>query len=211
MKSFVSCFKMIARFGLMFLVLISISSFPAQAARNLDKSKEAPQRFVTIDFNNVDINVFIKFISELTGKNFVIDQRVKGNVTIISPTKISIKEAYRVFESVLEVHGYSAVKAGKVTKIIPAPDARSKNIETKLRAEVAFPQDRLVTQLMPLRYADPTEIKRLFTPLVSKSSVIVAFFSPKKRGKKRFSRKKLNSWLMSAPIRLSCLPARTIR
>jgi len=175
MKSFVSCFKMIARFGLMFLVLISISSFPAQAARNLDKSKEAPQRFVTIDFNNVDINVFIKFISELTGKNFVIDQRVKGNVTIISPTKISIKEAYRVFESVLEVHGYSAVKAGKVSKIIPAPDARTKNIETKLRAEVAAPQDRLVTQLMPLRYANPTEIKRLFTPLVSKSSVIVAY------------------------------------
>jgi general secretion pathway protein D len=96
-------------------------------------------------------------------------------VTIISPTKISIKEAYRVFESVLEVHGYSAVKAGKVTKIIPAPDARSKNIETKLRAEVASPQDRLVTQLMPLRYADPDEIKRLFTPLVSKSSVIVAY------------------------------------
>ena len=175
MKSFVSCFKMIARVGLMFLVLISISSFPAQAARNPAKSKGEPQRFVTIDFNNVDINVFIKFISELTGKNFVIDQRVKGNVTIISPTKISIKEAYRVFESVLEVHGYSAVKAGKVTKIIPAPDARSKNIETKLRAEVAFPQDRLVTQLMPLRYADPTEIKRLFTPLVSKSSVIVAY------------------------------------
>jgi general secretion pathway protein D len=175
MKSFVSSFKLIARFGLMFLVLISISFPSVQAARNTDKSKREPQRFVTIDFNNVDINVFIKFISELTGKNFVIDQRVKGNVTIISPTKISIKEAYRVFESVLEVHGYSAVKAGKVTKIIPAPDARSKNIETKLRAEVTSPQDRLVTQLMPLRYADPTEIKRLFTPMVSKSSVIVDY------------------------------------
>jgi general secretion pathway protein D len=175
MKSFVSCFKMIARFGLIFLLFTSISSIPVQAARSSAKSKGEPQRFVTIDFNNVDINVFIKFISELTGKNFVIDQRVKGNVTIISPTKISIREAYRVFESVLEVHGYSAVKAGKVTKIIPAPDARSKNIETKLRAEVASPQDRLVTQLMPLRYANPTEIKRLFTPMVSKSSVIVDY------------------------------------
>ena len=175
MKSFVSCFKMIARFGLILLLFAAISSIPVQAARNSAKSKGEPQRFVTIDFNNVDINVFIKFISELTGKNFVIDQRVKGNVTIISPTKISIKEAYRVFESVLEVHGFSAVKAGKVTKIIPATDARSKNIETKLRAEVASPQDRLVTQLMPLRYADPTEIKRLFTPLVSKSSVIVDY------------------------------------
>ncbi len=175
MKTFVSCFKMTTRFGLIFLLLASISFSPAQAARNAAKSNAKQQRFVTIDFNNVDINVFIKFISELTGKNFVIDQRVKGNVTIISPTKISIKEAYRVFESVLEVHGYSAVKAGQVTKIIPAPDARSKNIETRLRAEVTAPQDRLVTQLMPLRYANPTEIKRLFTPMVSKSSVIVDY------------------------------------
>ena len=175
MKSFVSFLKISARLGLMLLLLTSVSAIPVQAARNSAKSKGEPQRFVTIDFNNVDINVFIKFISELTGKNFVIDQRVKGNVTIISPTKISIKEAYRVFESVLEVHGYSAVKAGKVTKIIPAPDARSKNIETKLRPEVASPQDRLVTQLMPLRYADPADIKRLFTPMVSKSSVIADY------------------------------------
>jgi general secretion pathway protein D len=175
MKTFVSCLKMIGRFGLIFLLVITISSLPGRAARKSDTSQKEPQRFVTIDFNNVDINVFIKFISELTGRNFVIDQRVKGNVTIISPTKISIKEAYRVFESVLEVHGYSAVRAGKVTKIIPAPDARSKNIETKIRPEVASARDRLVTQLMPLRYADPTEIKRLFTPLVSKSSVIVDY------------------------------------
>ncbi|MBW2539432.1 MAG: hypothetical protein JRE27_07490, partial [Deltaproteobacteria bacterium] len=56
------------------------------------------ERFITIDFNNVDITIFIKFISELTGKNFIVDRRVKGKVTIISPTKISVKEAYRVFQ-----------------------------------------------------------------------------------------------------------------
>jgi general secretion pathway protein D len=55
-------------------------------------------RFVTIDFDNVDIQIFIKFISELTGKNFVVDKAVKGKVTIISPTKISVDEAYTVFE-----------------------------------------------------------------------------------------------------------------
>jgi general secretion pathway protein D len=70
------------------------------------------QRFVSIDFNNVDISVFIKFISELTGKNFVIDQRVKGKVTIISPSKISVDEAYKVFESVLDVHGFATVETG---------------------------------------------------------------------------------------------------
>jgi len=132
-------------------------------------------RYVTIDFNNVDINVFIKFISELTGKNFIVDQRVKGNVTIISPTKISITEAFKVFESVLEVHGYTTVRAGRVTKILPAPDARTKDIETILKTGSGKPEDKLVTQLVPLTYADPNEIKRLFTPLVSKSSVMAAY------------------------------------
>lgn len=134
-----------------------------------------PEQFVSIDFNNVDINVFIKFMSELTGTNFVVDQRVRGKVTIISPSKISLKEAYKVFESVLEVHGYTTVQSGEVVKIIPSPDARSKSIETKLREESTTPRDRVVTQLIPLKYADPIEIKRLFTPMVSKSSVILAY------------------------------------
>ena len=139
------------------------------------QQKSHPQQFVSIDFNNVDINVFIKFMSELTGTNFVVDQRVKGKVTIISPSKISLTEAYKVFESVLEVHGYTTVKAGEVTKIIPAPDARSKNVETRLREESRAPHDKIVTQLIPLKYADVVEIKRLFTPMVSKSSIILAY------------------------------------
>ena len=154
------------------LVLMSLAvSVSAQKAG----TPKVGDRFVTIDFNNVDINVFIKFISELTGRNFIVDQRVRGNVTIISPTKISVDEAYRVFESVLEVHGFTTVQAGKVTKILPSPEARTQNIETYLESRRLPPEDRLVTQLIPLTYADPDEIKRLFTPLVSKSSVIVSY------------------------------------
>ena len=159
-------------------VLLLMSPFTlAQETKAGKRSKQnnSPQQFVSIDFNNVDINVFIKFISELTGTNFVIDQRVKGKVTIISPSKISLKEAYKVFESVLEVHGYTTVTSGEVIKIIPSPDARSKSIETKLREEATAPGDRVVTQLIPLKYASPVEIKRLFTPMVSKSSVILAY------------------------------------
>jgi len=158
------------------LVIVALSS-QICVAQSSTKSGQAknPEQFVSIDFNNVDINVFIKFMSELSGTNFVVDQRVKGKVTIISPSKISLDEAYKVFESVLEVHGYTTVQSGEVVKIIPAPDARSKNIETKLREESAAPEDKVVTQLIPLRYADPVEIKRLFTPMVSKSSVILAY------------------------------------
>ena len=139
-------------------------------------AKQAPdRRYVTIDFDNVDIALLIKFISELTGKNFVIDKGVKGKVTIISPTKISVEEAYRVFESVLEVHGFTTVPAGSVTKIVPAVQARSKNIETRLREEAIDPEDKVVTQLIPLEYADPNELKKLFAPLISKSSVIISY------------------------------------
>jgi general secretion pathway protein D len=147
------------------------SSKKQKASRKQRESKQ----FVSIDFNNVDINVFIKFISELTKKNFVVDKRVKGQVTIISPAKISVQEAYKVFESVLEVHGFTTVKAGEVIKIIPSPDARSKNIETILKKEADSPEDKVVTQLIPLMYADPNEIKRLFAPFISKSSVILAY------------------------------------
>ena len=61
------------------------------------ESEEELERYVTIDFENVDINLFIKYISELTGRNFIIDKSVRGNVTIVSPTKISVEEAYKVF------------------------------------------------------------------------------------------------------------------
>jgi general secretion pathway protein D len=137
--------------------------------------REPESRYVTIDFDNVDITLFIKFISELTGKNFIIDNAVKGKVTIISPTKISIDEAYKVFESVLEVHGFTTVPAGSVIKIVRAVEARSKSIETRLREEAATPEDRVVTQLIPLDYANPDELSKLFRPLISKNSVIVSY------------------------------------
>jgi general secretion pathway protein D len=152
-----------------------IKSGMAQEAKSASGSPAGSDQFVSIDFNDVDINVFIKFMSELTGTNFVVDQRVKGKVTIISPSKISMDEAYKVFESVLEVHGYTTVRAGEIVKIVPSPDARSKSIETRLREEAANPQDKVITQLVPLKYADPDEIKRLFTPMISKSSVILSY------------------------------------
>ena len=167
----------IIKYFLWAILLVAVLALMLPSSRILaqESGKETPQQYVSIDFNNVDINVFIKFMSELTGTNFVVDQRVKGKVTIISPSKISLNEAYKVFESVLEVHGYTTVQSGEVVKIIPSPDARSKSIETKLREESETPRDRVVTQLIPLKYADPVEIKRLFTPMVSKSSVILAY------------------------------------
>ncbi|WP_161629914.1 type II secretion system secretin GspD [Desulfogranum mediterraneum] len=132
------------------------------------------QRFVTIDFNDVDINLFIKYISELTRKNFIVDRAVKGKVTIISPSQISEQDAYRVFESVLEVHGFTTVPSGSIIKIVPAVQARSKSIATILKQGSETPQDRVVTQIIPLVHTNADDLKKILAPLVSKTSVLIS-------------------------------------
>jgi general secretion pathway protein D len=132
------------------------------------------QRYVTIDFNDVDINLFIKYISELTKRNFVVDRAVKGKVTIISPTRISEEDAYKVFESVLEVNGFTTVPAGSIIKIVPAVQARSKSIATIRKPGVQYPEDKVVTQILELTHANPNEVKKILAPLVSKTSVVIS-------------------------------------
>lgn len=161
------------------LIINSFSPIASAAEKTQSTDSKAAGNYISIDFNNVDINVFIKFISELTGKNFVVDNRVKGNVTIISPSKISVNEAYGVFESVLAIHGFTAIKAGKVTKVIPSPEARSENVDTRISTGISnggeSPIDRIVTRIVPLKFAEADELKKLFTPLISKGSVILSY------------------------------------
>jgi general secretion pathway protein D len=132
-------------------------------------------RYVTIDFDNVDISVFIKFVSELTGRNFVVDDKVKGRVTVISPKKISVDEVYKVFESVLDIYGFATVQAGDVTKVILAQDARGKNQELRLKREAVASEDKIVTQILTLEHASPDEMKKILDPLISKTSIIISY------------------------------------
>ncbi|MFH0997413.1 MAG: type II secretion system secretin GspD [Pseudomonadota bacterium] len=165
-----------------FLMLFLFSEMPAAAK---EKGVSQPQKpsesaafsngLISIDFNNVDIAVLIKFISDLTGKNMVVDQRVTGKVTIISPDKITVAEAYKVFESVLEVYGYTAIESGGLVKIVPLSEARTRGIETLIRESSGSSDDRVVTQVIPLKYANAVLISRIFVPLISKSSVLMAY------------------------------------
>jgi len=132
---------------------------------------------ITINFDNADLRTVIKFISELTGKNFLVDDKVKGTVTIISPTDITVDEAYHVFLSVLEMKGFTVVEAGKVLKVVPSGEARYRDIET-LKVEDSLRvgrEDRMITQLIPLQHANANDLRGLLSPLVSKESQIVAY------------------------------------
>lgn len=139
-----------------------------------DRSATDNSRSISIDFDNVDILLFIKYMSELTGKNFIVDKAVKGKVTIISPRKISENEAYRVFESVLEVHGFTTVTSGPVIKIVPSAIARTQNIDTLHMGSKEAPEDKVVTKLIQLKHTSPAEIKKALAPLLAKTSVMIA-------------------------------------
>ncbi|MBN1635750.1 MAG: type II secretion system protein GspD, partial [Deltaproteobacteria bacterium] len=127
------------------------------------------EQYVTMDFDGVDIKVFIKFIADVTGKNFIVDDKVTGKITVISPTKISLEEAYVVFLSVLEVNGFSTVPSNGIIKIVRSADAITKSIETKMAGKLQR-EDRMITQIIPLKYADANDMKTLLTPLISKGT-----------------------------------------
>jgi general secretion pathway protein D len=160
-------------FFLLCLLLTPTAVPPVSATGEVSGAPE-PERLVTLDLNNVDITVFIQFVGELTGKNFIVDRRVRGNVTVIAPRRIPVSDMYRVFESVLQTHGFSAVAAGQVVKIVPSTEARTMNIDTGPVPAQKTSGDELVTRIISLTYADADELKRLLTPLVSRNAVIGA-------------------------------------
>ena len=129
-----------------------------------------------LDFDDVELTVIIDTIAKLSGKNFIYDDRVRGRVTIVSPTPVTSEEAYAVFESVLKVKGFTAVPGpGGVMKIIPVRDAKESSIETVKDDRASANRDHFVTRLIPLLYIDADAITATIKPLVSKDASMVAY------------------------------------
>ncbi|MDQ6955304.1 MAG: type II secretion system secretin GspD [Mariprofundaceae bacterium] len=128
---------------------------------------------VTLNFKNADIRAFIEFVAGFSGKNFLVDNRVKGKVTIVSPMPMNDKEAYDVFLSVLEVNGFATVESGSVTKIVPRAESKQKAVP--VHGGRAVDDDAMVTQVLRLKYADSQQLVALIRPLISPNSHLVAY------------------------------------
>ncbi len=137
-------------------------------------TSQAWAREVTLNFKNADIRAFIEFVSGFSGKNFLVDNRVKGKVTIISPTPISEDHAYDVFLSVLEVNGFAAVPSGSVIKIVPRAESKQKSLPI-LKSSKGNHNDAMVTQVIRLKYADAQQLVALIRPLISPNSHLVGY------------------------------------
>jgi len=130
--------------------------------------------YLSMDFTDVDLPVLIKFISEQTKKNFIFDDRVQGKITIISPRRISMDEAYNVFLSVLHVKGFGTVEEENTIRIVPLQGIKQEDLPTTT-GKGEGPGARFITRLIPLRYVDVGEIVTLLTPLISKDGLLTSF------------------------------------
>lgn len=164
------------------LVVLCLSSSAWGAKLTNAKKKNSPGMYpdetrVAINFQDADIRTVAKFISDITGRNFIFDKKVRDKVTVFSPTEVTPQEAYLLFETVLKIHGYTTVPTNGVIKIMPSQEAKTTDVETrpKVPAISERGEDRVVTQLVRLKYADPTQMRTLLQPLIAKTGLLIAY------------------------------------
>src|ERR1700694_1286197 len=133
------------------------------------------QDLITMNFQNVDIPVLAKFISEITGKNFVLDESVRGKVSIISPTKVTPHQAYSIFQSVLQLKGFTTVQAGPVIKIVPAREVRESAALTTSQEPGESRGDSYVTRMVRLKNIDAGSLVNVIQPMISHDGLVAAF------------------------------------
>ena len=120
---------------------------------------------VTLNFSDADLVAVINSVSQITGKNFIIDPRVKGKVTVISSKPLDEEEVYQVFLSILQVHGFATVPTKNAIKIIP--DATAKQNATPLTRGDEEPGDQLVTRVLQINYINAAQLVPILRPLVA--------------------------------------------
>lgn len=129
---------------------------------------------ITLNFKDADIKAFITSVADITGKNFIVDPRVKGKVTIISNRSLNKKEVYQVFLSVLEVHGYSAIPAGKTIKLVPDADAKHSAMPM-VTDEKPGKGDQTVTRVIQIEHVTAAQLVPILRPLVPPQGHLAAY------------------------------------
>ncbi len=133
---------------------------------------------VTLNFVNAEIEGVVKVVSEITGKNFVIDPRVKGTINIVSAKPLPRTFVYEVFLSALRLQGFAAVEDRGIVKILPEADAKLHSAPTLGPGDKAGPAgDRIETRVFTLEYESATQLLPILRPLIAPNNTITAYQS----------------------------------
>ncbi len=128
---------------------------------------------VTLNFSDADLVTVINSVSQITGKNFIIDPRVKGKVTVISSKPLDEDEVYNVFLSILQVHGFATVPTKNAIKIIP--DATAKQSAAPSTPSSQNPGDQLITRVLQIDHINAAQLVPILRPLVAQQGHLAAY------------------------------------
>lgn len=147
------------------LVALTTAPLPAQAQAPLQGDR------VVLNFINADIPSVIKAVGEITGKNFIIDPRVKGTVIITSSRPVPRSQVYPILLSALRMQGFSAIEGDNAVKIVPEAEAKQNFSVTRGR-QVSESGDRIITQVYPLQYESAAQLMPVLRPLIGPNNAI---------------------------------------
>jgi general secretion pathway protein D len=129
---------------------------------------------ITPSFKDADITQVIEAVGAATGRNIIIDPRVRAQVTMLSSTPMSPDAFYEAFLALLQVHGFVAVPSGNVTKIIP--DANARQVPgNDLPGRVSASSDEIVTQVVQVRNVSAAQLVPILRPLIPQYGHLAAY------------------------------------
>lgn len=128
----------------------------------------------SLNFVNADIESVIKAIGQISGKNFIIDPRVKGTINIASATPISPTMAYQVLLSALRTQGFTAVESNGIITILPEADAKTRYSPT-VNGNNKSSGDQIITQVFVIKYESANLLVPILKPLISPNNIINAY------------------------------------
>ncbi|MEQ8264287.1 type II secretion system secretin GspD [Pseudohaliea sp.] len=137
------------------------------------RSPGAAAQDFTVNLKETDIQELIKFVSEVTGTTIVVDPAVKGKVKVVSSRPVSRAELYDLFLSILDVHGYTAVRSGEVIRVIQSKDARSASLPVEDDSRRV--SDEYVTQVIRLDNISAAKLIPVLRPLVPQQAHMAAY------------------------------------
>jgi len=156
-------------------LFILITWFSLLLTGSVSMAAAPPKGSIKMNFNDVEVVSFIKIIGQETGRTFIFNSNdLKGKrVTLISDQLFSSAEAFRIFESVLDINDLATLEEGPVTRIIPAKDAKTESTPM-LTDDTPVHAGALVTRVIPVKHLDVRTVRSNLAPLISRDAILVA-------------------------------------
>ncbi|MDB5814264.1 MAG: gspD [Rhodocyclales bacterium] len=167
------------------LLTLYTSASTAQIAQPVDKAGQSPAsaqtadvvesgETVSLNFNGADIDAVVRAVGKISGRNFIIDPRVKGTINIVTSRPVNRSLVYPILLSALRLQGYAVVESGNVSKVLPEADAKLHAVPSGKNA-AAGNGDRIVSEVFQIKYESAAQLVQVIRPLVTPNNTVSVY------------------------------------